>query len=357
MAVTFEESIEQDMRKFEVELVKEKYEVFADYMQNRAENGVSDITLHSLRKLEYISGTGNMNAKMVELVNLASSYDPNGIYSVQSNKICYEKLKRTNVTGASFLTVTGSKDERAKKCAVGYAYAETTFKKLKNLLTNDLAFSPFEFKDGVRGRDNVIGGTKWLCLDIDKSVMTYEEVDYILQDINHHIAKTSDDTNEYKFRLIIELDAVVTLEAAAWPYFLDSIGNYLQLELDRLPQSSIFFGYAGREVLSVTDQVAISVKEHVQMAMSETANQTPEKVYSKAEKVKMVANTYTTFEAAFNAEDGEGSRKLFWAARKAHKLEMNKQQIIELVNEISDYWVSPLPPHRMAALERQIQAF
>ena len=357
MAVSYVESIESHMKAFEIELVKEKYEVFSDYMQSRAEDGQSSITLHAMKKLNYITGTGNTKTRMDELVKLSSSYDPDGIYTVKDNSVYYELIRKTNVTGASFLAVTGTKAQRAQNCATGYSYADTTFPKLKNLLCNDLAFSPFEFKGGNRGRDNVIGGTKWLCLDVDKSILTYEEVDYILQDINHHIAKTSDDTNEYKFRLVVELDAVVTLDSVTWPYFITSIGDFLQLDIDRLPQSSIFFGYEGRKVLSVTDQTPISIKEHVQFAISEANEKTPDKEYSKAEKEKMISNTYTTFEQAFNAEDGEGSRKLFWAARKAHGLGMDTDKIIELVNEISEYWVSALPPHRLQALERQIRAF
>ena len=356
-AITYVEDIEDHMRQFEVELVKEPYEVFSDYMRSRAEDNKASITLHALKKLEYIKGTGSTTTKMQDLVKLASSFDPNGIYSVRDNTIEYELIVKTDRIGASFLAVSGTKEQRAKNCATGYEYAESDFPALANLLKLNLAYTPFQLKNGIRGRDNIIGGTKWLVFDIDNSIMTGEEVHLMLEDINHHIALTSDDNNQYKFRVIVELDAPVTVDSKVWSIFVTSVAEYLNLTQDPVPQSQIYFGYEGRTVWSVTNKQPIEIKDHVQYAVSESQERTPVKEYTAKEKSALLSTPFDTFAAAFEAENGEGSRRLYGAAYKANKLGMSKPDIKNLIDEISDYWVSPFPQHRLDALKQQIDRF
>jgi len=382
------------MIDFEIELVKEQYEVFADYMQSELEAGKASISLHALKKLNYITGTGNFITKMKDLILSARSYDPDGLYTIKDNKIFYERIVRTDITGASFMTddysklakayADGASPEGLRQIKIGmasrsvgnYTYGEVTFDKLAGLLSNDIAFTPFNLRTpkngakydktknphldvnlGVRGVDNIISGTKWICFDIDKSTMTMEELSFILQDINHHIAITSDPTNKFKFRLIIELDGVVDIDSITWVYFANSVADWLSITIDKLPQSQIFFGYAGRDVLSVTDQNPVAISDHVSIATAEAQELTPVKELSKVEKATMIKNPFSTFEAAFNATNGEGSRRLYSAARKAHNLGMSKLQVIKLVEEISEFWESPFPETRMASLRNQIQNF
>lgn len=357
-AISYIELIDGDMAKFETELVKEKYEVFCDYMRSLAnEEGKSSITLHGLRKLQYITGTGSPATKMKELIDMASSYDPLGVYSISENTVHYETIVKTEVTGASFLEVSGTKEQRAKACASGYSYAESTFVNLKNLLSMDLAFTPFALKEGVRGRENIISGTTWICFDVDDSNLRASEVHEIIEDVNHHIALTSDPDNEFKFRVIVQLDASVQLEPLEWKYFIESVSDFLGLPIDKLPQSQIFFGYAGREVLSTTDADAIEIKDHITYAMTRAAEKTPAKEMTPKEKSAQLGAPFATFEAAFEARTGSGSRLLYAAARKSHGLGASIDDTINLVRTISDYWDSPFPPHRLRALEDQIRNF
>lgn len=363
MAMTYVETFKNDMSEFENELVKGKHELFAGYMHSIQVDGKSEVSLHDLKKLQYIGGTGS-TPKMKELVELVSSYDKNGIYSIEGTNIHYELIERTEVTGVSYLMQTDAdgnsvytKEERQYSCAAGFEYIETDFAGLANSLSSDMAFTPFELQDGIRGMDNIISGTTWICFDIDKTKLTDEEVHFIISDVNHHIARTSDPDNAFKYRVIIQLDAPVKLDKLAWRYFIESVSDDLGLPIDKLAQSSIFFGYDGRKVLSVTDQSPIEIKQHVTYAMAQVAEHTPQKVLTSKEKSQQLSSPMTTFEAAFDAQDGEGSRLLYKAAYKSFKLGATADETIALVHEISDYWDYPFPPDRLNALADQIRNF
>ena len=358
-AISYVEYIAPDLEKFETELVKETYENFSDYMKLQGEKtGKHKISLHALKKLQYIPAGKSHKTAMESLRDLASSYDPNGIYSIENNHMVYEKIEKTEVTGASFLEVDNSRimaaiergaskeeisNEKMKVAAQtvsGYEFAESVFPELANLLALDLAFTPFKLKDGVRGKDNIISGTTWICFDVDNTPLTDEECHYMLGDINHHIARTSDENNDKKYRVIVQLDAYVKVERKVWDYFIKSISNFLCIPIDKLPQSQIFFGYDGREVLSVTDKSPIEVKNHLTYAHSQAEEHTPDKQLTPKEKSAQLAAPMATFEWAFNAKDGEGSRSLYGAAWKAFHLGASKDEIKKLLMEISDYWIA-----------------
>lgn len=374
-AISYVEMISGDMALFENELVKEKYESFCDHMQFRAEEGSHIISLHTLKKMQYIVGTGAPQTKMKELCEMSNSYDQEGSYVVADGAISYTKIEKTDVTGGSFLAIDNSgvtaaiargaskeeiteeKSKVAATTASGFTFAETKFDGLDALLSRDLAFTPFKLKNGVRGKENIISGTTWICFDIDDSKITKDEMHFILSDVNHHIACTSDPDNHYKFRLMVQLDAPADLGHLPWKHFINSVGEFLGLTIDRLPQSQIFFGYEGRKVLSVTDQSPVEIKDHITYALSKATDTTPEKELTTKEKDALLSNKYTTLEFAFEARDGSGSRLLYAAAVKLFKLGAPKEDIINTMHEISDYWDSPFPAHRLDALARQIKDF
>lgn len=344
-AISYCEMLDKDMMYFETELVKEPYELFVDYMRFMAVDGRASISMHALRKMGYIHTTGASDAKVKELITLASSYDKSGIYTYQNNEVHYEEIITTDVIGASFLPCTGTKEERKVKCNTGYTYVTTTFPELAALLSNDFAFSPFEFTDGKRSKDTVVGGTKWVCLDVDESNITDEECHFILQNINHHIARTSDASNPFKFRVLLELDSVVTLDAQPWKSFVRSIGSFLSIKVDDLPKSQIFFGFADRTVLSVTDQETIAVKDHLLMAYSQE-KPAVEKL-TAAQKKQLLEDKQHTFHYAFEAANGSGSRQLVRAMYHAHELGMSRDDIIDLIHSINNFWDYPMPFDRL----------
>jgi hypothetical protein len=74
-AINFTEIFADDLTQFEIELGKEPYELFVDYMQSIAEYGYANISIHKLRKLGFVKGNGSPQNKMLELIELAKSYD------------------------------------------------------------------------------------------------------------------------------------------------------------------------------------------------------------------------------------------------------------------------------------------
>lgn len=363
-AVTFVEMLDQDMQLFEAELVKEPYEVFVDYMKSTAVEGIATISTHMLRKMGYIPMTGTPTTRMQELVYLATSYDKDGIYSVCDDGICYKEIIRTDIAGVSFVSVTGSKDDRKYQAFAGYDFFETDFVDLSNMLAEDFAYSPFRFKTvkegakydkvkhktvpegGVRGKDNILGGCKFLVLDIDNSVITDEQCHLMLEDINHHIARTSNPDNPYKFRVLIELDAIVDISDTQWKSFLESVATELSLKVDLLPKSTIYFSYADRNVLSVTDALPLEVKPHLLVSTEEKNDKPkPTKVQAKAQ----LEDPLSTFSYAFEADTGTGSRSLIRAAYHAKDLGATVEHIIELMHEINSYWDEPMSTERLEA--------
>lgn len=378
-AIRFCELLDKDMQLFESELVKEQYEVFADYIQSLAENGKASLSLHALRKLGYIPMSGSPEAKLKELVQLAASYDQQGVYTVvDANRIDYEAIIPTDSIGVSYLAVDNSevsslssagadkdvvnaaKQRVAYTATSGYQYNLTDFASLANLLSKDYAYSPFQFKDGQRGKDNITSGTKWLVFDVDNSVITADEAHFILQDINHHIALSSNANNKFKFRVLVELDSVVDLKANEWKYFYNSVAKSLQLNVDQLPQSQIFYSYAGRQVLSVTDKSKLEVRDHIMLAKDHTLVSKPisEQKLTQAQKKSLLSDPLETFNYAYESSSGAGSRNLIRAAYHARDLGATTEEIIELVQDINNYWEYPMPSDRLeATIISQIKRF
>lgn len=344
-AIEYCESVSNDIKVFEKELAKEPYEVFVDYAKSIAIDCKSTVTLHTLRKLGFIPSKGNPNNKLKELVQLASSCDSDGTYSIKDDSIVYKKIIKTSKVGISYKVVPENKEERHKVTADGYLYKEMEFDKLSNVLVKDTAFSPFRFKDGKRGVDNIDSTCKWLALDIDKSTITDIECHDQLRSINHHICRTSDPNNNYKFRLLIELDAEVDIPNNQWRLFISEVGNELGLDLDVLPKSQIFYGYkvSSDYLLSTIDQYPLNVKPILDII---SVGKEDNEVLTKAKSNSLLNNPKETFYFAYNAKQGEGSRRLMLAAYYAKRLGADKEYIINLVKDINNSWYLPMKEQR-----------
>ena len=341
------ELFSEDLMNFETELVKEPYEVFAEFCKHNAEDGKFTVSLHVLRKLGYIPMTGTAKSKVEELVHLVSSYDNDAIYTACAEGICYEEQIKTEVIGISYLEVSGTKQERAWQCEKGFEFMETNFEDLSGLLSDDYVYTSFEFINGKRSQKNVCSGTKVAILDIDDSTITDEECHLMLEGINHHIARTSDSNNAYKFRVIVELDAIVDLEDRAWPLFMKEVGNYLGLNIDIHPKAQIYFAYKDRVVLSEINGEPLETRELISNASLALVNKPkPIKLSSKEQQAKL-DDPLETFARAFNCANGRGSLELITAAKYAKDLQATKEYIIDLMYKINNYWTNPMDETRL----------
>ncbi len=362
-AMQYCESLSKDMENFERDLNKSYYERFSDYCHTLVRNEPKvTVDVHDIKKRGFLANVSR--TKLQEMINLCASYDKQGIYSVVGDgaAIQYEPIIKSDAINVSYKpidtrslnaavesgdseAIDRAKQQIAMNTAYGYELGTTTFSDLGDLLSGDFAYSNFRFRDGTRGRDNIIGSTKWIILDIDDSVLTASEAHFLLMDINHYISLSSDPNNEYKFRILIELDAPVELAPVAWKHFIAAIAEDLALKADPLPQSQIFFSYAGRPVLSQLDAEPLSVRDYIMTANERSAAKEPAVLTTAAKKAKL-NDPLSTFIYAFEAPMGQGSRSLIRAAMHARDLGATRDEVLELMENINNYWEFPMPRDR-----------
>jgi hypothetical protein len=353
-AINTVELLSGDLAHFEQELVKEPYEQLSDMCRYRAEEGEFFVSLHELRKLSYVTGTGSSKSKVEELCTLANSYDENGSYSVQEGGILYKELVKTDVVGVSHkifetnLTGVELKDFLARNSKDGYEFFETSFDDLQYLLTENAVYSSFAFIDGVRKKENLVGGTKFVILDVDKSQLTDEEVHLLLHDYNHYVVRTSDPDNEFKYRVIMELDSIVEVDERLWKCFLEEIAQEFGLVIDLLPQSQIFLSFANRNILTQLEGNTLKTKPLLEGAAQRLRDKPkPASSLPSREKSLQLEDPRETFQYAFNAEPGERSVKMYRALAHAIDLGADATYLRQLAKEINAYWVDPMDEVRL----------
>ena len=370
-AMNIIEYFSDDLKEFEIELFKEPYELFVAYCKKTAVEKELLVTLHELKKGNFIK-TGNVKTVLTEFITILNSYDERAIYTIENeNSIYYKELIKSNTCGISSLVVstvaikeaieTGSpkseiaelKGVIAKKIARGYAFNEVTFDKLAKMLQEDYAYSPFKFKDNVRGNNNIISGCKWLVLDVDNSDITIEECHLLLEGINHHLATTSDKNNKFKFRVLIELDIQVEIKSIDWLKFVETISEDIGLNTDKLGQSQIYFSYATQEILSELNGEPYSVKPVLEIIKNKVEK--PKIKITTAYSKSMLGNKLGTFEFCFNAELGTRSRNMIRACMYAKDLKAPMEYILQLISEIKEYWQDDFPLEQDVSLQKIIR--
>lgn len=378
LAAQFCEMFDEDIEAFERELDKSPYERLADKLIATAqlENKESvRINLHNLKKEEFTQSVTDI--KIRELVKLCAGYDKRGIYSYdkEAGEVVYEVIESPDTVTVSYKPADthlivkaieeGRDPEYIKNLKIrigtqnntGYKTAEVSFEDLPDLLEGNFAFSPFVFADGVRLKDNIIGGTRCLVLDVDDTTLSDEDAHFILSGINHHIARSSDPNNPYKYRVLIELDSVVKLSNMAWVYFYIEITKSLGLTVDTLPQSQIFYAYGHEGTLSCTDGTPLETRDFVMLARErelDKENNRPSK-QSKAQKAAALEDPLETFWYAFESEQGRRSVSFYRAARHALDLGADIDYVLDLMDNINEYIANPIAEDRLDRLKKQIE--
>jgi hypothetical protein len=353
-AINTVELLSEDLTDFEKELVKEPYEQLADFCKLKAENGEFALSLHELRKMGYVGGTGASKSKVEELCTLANSYDETGAYSSHENGIIYKEIVKTDVVGVSYkifetnLKGEKLKDFMARNSTDGYEFFETSFEDLENLLCENAIYSSFRFKDGIHHKDNLEGGTKFLILDVDKSVLTDTEAHTLLNEYNHYIVRTSNPDNEFKFRIVIEMDAVVDLDPITWKCFLQETAEELGLIVDPLPQSQIMLSYADRNILKNLEGKTLESKYLIDRAIKRVRDKPkPANTLPAKEKQAKLDDPRITFAYAFECEPGERSNKIYRALAHSIDLGADAEYVEALAIEINEYITEPMDLPRL----------
>lgn len=351
-AIQIAEELTIDLKTFEEDLEKNNYEVFSDFANSLQldSNTKYLFTSHELIKRGFIP-SNTVALKSKELATLASSYDPLGIYTYDDKGIYFTKLHKTDQITISYIECKGTKEQRATKCNKGYKEVLTTFKDLPEILSKDTAYTPFKFKDGIRSAQTTGNTLKWIAFDIDMSNIKASDLHNILDEFNHHILLTSDKTNEYKYRLLIEFDTEIEVPNKIWKYFTNSIAQFFDLNIDSLAKSQIFYSYKGSPIYSTTDKSPLAVKQFLIAAQESStlleSNQTEVSLLTDKQKEALWNDKLTTFGFAFNAEYPNGSISLIRAARKSKELGKGLDETLALIQEINDYWEDPMDFERL----------
>ena len=361
-AINTVELVSGDLKEFELELAKDQHENLVGYCRLIAEDGVSVITMHELRKLGYISGTGSSKSKVDEIAALANSYDKDGTYTIVNGGIEYRELVQSKSVGVSYIMFGDEHKDKAfkkyasDKCSSGYEFEEgMEFSDLDELLCMNAVYSPFMFTDGKRSRDNVEGGTGLLVLDIDEGNMTDEEVHLLLDDMLHYVVRSSDPDNPYKYRVILSLDIELDVDDDLYKMFVQCAAEELGLVADQLPKSQIFFSFAGRNILSQLEGEQIGVKDLLDTANTRMRDKPdkPVRELPTASKKALLSDARETFSYGYEAEKGRRSILMYRALMHAVDLGADEEYVQNLAEDINSYWVEPLD---LAELYRNLVA-
>jgi len=356
-AIYYVEKVGDYLAAYEEYAQKESYELLCDYFYAHPEHTLS---LHELKKRGFINGTTGLDSRVKELIKLADSLaGSDGIVKYENDVMSYKPFEKVGDHWASYVKVTGSKQERATQCHSGFIAKETTFAKLEGLLKNDTAYTPFKFADGKRKNDNIISGATWVALDVDDSDITITEMHDMLDGINHHIATTSDSDNPYKFRIILEFNNVVDLPVREWKAFGKALGAELGIEIDPVSftKSQIMFGYKGSVVYSETTGDAYDVSECIKIAGKQVADSFNKKQPPTiTQRRGMLDNPLETFRYAFKGNQTNRSLSMFRMWRQAKNLGANADECEQLMRDLNySFWEDPVSDERFDGYVKQMK--
>jgi len=327
-AIYVAELNKEHLKKFTYMANRQKYEILLDHYIN----GGKTLSAHEMVKKKWIQKTGAPLKTIVELAN--SKLGNTGMLEItEDNTVVFKNFQKTEGLGASYIMVSGAKEERAMRTASGYTYKKSSFEKIGNLLCNDTAYCPFEFKGGIRGKDYIVSGADFIVLDVDDDGITDNEASDMLCDFNHIIARTSSNS-PYKFRVILPTDITVDIENDKWKPFMKKVSEYLGIEIDLLPKAQIYYGYKGRELI---------VNEGIDLPASELVKniELPEKKAKPLTRKgvsEVLDNPFETFKYAYEIESGKGLHNSLWRVTvHAYDIGLTYDETVTVLNDILEY--------------------
>lgn len=318
------------------------YEIMLSHYQE----GGEQLTVHDMVKRKWISRPSGVKDILI-LANSKSG--KKGMFEkTEDEQIVYKSFESSDGMGVSLIqglpdvgkmiengmSPKEAKDTIATITATGYKYKKSTFDKIGNVMCNNTAYCPFEFKGGKRGKDYIISSADFIVLDVDNSEYSDSECSDMLADYNHIIARTSSNS-PYKFRVLLPLDVSVDIENDKWKPFMKKVSDHLGIEIDLLPKAQIYYGYAGRELIINKDGIDLEASELVK------------NIESVSPKIKQLKSNQlpdawddrmNLFSNAYNAKAGTGLHNNLWyATASAHDMGFSLEQGLELLDDIVEY--------------------
>jgi len=336
------------LKKFTYMANRQKYEILVDHYKN----GGKTLSAHEMVKKKWIKSTGAPLKQIVELAN--SKLGKEGMLELtDDNMVIYKSFEKEEGLGASYIMVSGSKEERAQKTASGYTYKKTTFEKIGNLMKADTAYCPFEFKGGVRGKDYIISGADFVVLDVDDDGITDTEASDMLCDFNHIIARTSSN-NPYKFRVILPTDITVDIENDKWKPFMKKVSEFLGIEIDLLPKAQIYYGYKDRELL-INEGDDLPASELVKNI--EAVSPKVKKLSNKA-IADIADNPFETYKRYYEETTSAGFHNSLWILScELYEAGFSYEDAVKIIDDVVDYRDRKPRAGYMDSLYRRMQSY
>jgi len=243
-----------DLGKFLIKAERNAHEKLLDHYLEE----LPPLSVHDVLKKKWIKKA----IEIEDLMRFANSKLGNiGVFKIENDIITLERFVETEGVACSYKMCAGTKDERKYKIVDGFTFARAPFIDMAKILSNDTAYCAFQFGEGIRGKDNVMGACDYIVLDVDNSDTTDIECSDFLADYRHIICRTSNKENPYKYRIIIPTDIAVDITNEQWPHFLKKVGEHLGVEVDVLPKAQIYYGYADRTPIIYEDGEDLEASE------------------------------------------------------------------------------------------------
>jgi len=124
-SIYYVEKIGKYMGLYEEYASKEPYELLVDFFKAHPD---VKLGLHDLKKKGFLTGTSGLDSKLKELSRLADSLaGSEGMVKTEGDVIYFKPFEQVGEHYASYVQVSGSKQERASKCHSGYESKPTSF--------------------------------------------------------------------------------------------------------------------------------------------------------------------------------------------------------------------------------------
>lgn len=147
-----------------------------------------------------------------------------------------------------------NKIDRAKISTKNFKVYNCEFKDLIRMINTDGAYTAFQFLNGERKNENVLydRDIDFITLDIDQSDIDIDTMHIHLKkiNINHILSTTSDNSNRFKYRILIEIFPRKFNSNDEFKEIYKDLEKILEIKIDQLPASQIYYSYANSYILS-----------------------------------------------------------------------------------------------------------
>ena len=143
-------------------------------------------------------------------------------------------------------------------------YVSIKFSMLPTVLQHNTMYNAWAYLGNTRSIDNLCSKANLLVLDIDHTTISLQDrfVELVEEGFAVIVATTSDNSNMYKYRILIPLDRDVTHEE----YRRLIVGikqNKLVTDMDMVSPSQIFYSYIGASVVYNTEGASLCVEDYI----------------------------------------------------------------------------------------------